>query len=81
MHPANEKAHDAGLVHVQKLKNLNRLGLKWTSITDMGLLHLKTLPKLKSLQLEGTRVTGAGISELRKTFPECKISHEDPSRV
>jgi hypothetical protein len=55
---------DAGLSHVEGLKELRRLSVARTDITDAGLEHLKGLASLESLNLEWTKVTDAGLKQL-----------------
>ena len=47
------------------LKDLRRLMLRDTLVTDEGLQYLKDLPNLEELDLSGTRVTDKGIEYLR----------------
>ena len=49
---------------VGKLKNLRKLHLENTSITDDGLIHLKELENLEYLNLYGTSITDAGLLHL-----------------
>ena len=56
---------DAGLVHVGKLTNVERLSLYRSDITDSGLEHLKTLTHLEELNLDSTMVTDAGLEHLK----------------
>ena len=55
---------DDALASIAGLKNLTRLHLENTDVTDKGLIHLKQLPYLEYLNLYGTRVTDSGIQEL-----------------
>ena len=55
---------DAGLAHIGKLKNLQKLHLEQTKVTDAGLKQLRGLPYLEYLNLYGTAVTDAGLNEL-----------------
>lgn len=55
---------DAALVHITKLKNLQKLHLEQTKVTDAGLKQLKVLTNLEYLNLYGTAVTDAGLTEL-----------------
>ncbi len=48
---------DAGLQHLEPLRNLSLLHLGNTAITDAGLTYLQSLPNLETLHLQGTRVT------------------------
>ncbi len=64
---------DAGLRHLDGLKELSRLNLTDTSITDEGLRHLEAMNSLRKLNLEGTRVTWAGVARLRLALPEVEI--------
>jgi len=57
---------DAGLVHLEKLTNLNALYLNGTQITDAGLVHLEKLTNLNALDLNGTQITDAGLVHLEK---------------
>ena len=44
-------------------------------MTDAGLEHLNELTNLARLDLRRAQVTEAGIDDLKKSLPECKISH------
>lgn len=56
---------DDVLASVQGLKNITRLHLENTRVTDAGLKHLKELRYLEYLNLYGTDVTDAGLMQLR----------------
>ena len=56
---------DAGLVHLQGLKQLQSLGLDNTKVTDAGLMHLQGLSQLQTLSLVNTEVTDAGLVHLQ----------------
>ncbi len=47
-----------------KLKNLSRLHLDNTKITDGGIFHLKNLKNLRLLNLSGTQISAAGLAPL-----------------
>jgi hypothetical protein len=64
---------DAGLRHLDGLKELSQLNLTDTSITDDGLRHLEAIVSLRKLNLEGTRVTQAGVARLRLSLPKLEI--------
>jgi Leucine-rich repeat (LRR) protein len=56
---------DADMPAVGKLKNLKRLNLDKTQVTDMGLASLKELDQLEYLHLgSNLNVTDAGLTEL-----------------
>jgi hypothetical protein len=66
------------LAHLKDFKNLTKLEVAESQITDAGLAHLKDCTSLKTLVLKGrkvgsTRVTAAGIDALMKALPTCKI--------
>ncbi len=54
-------------------KELTRLSLEGTKVSDAGLAHVKDCNNLKSLDVRGTKVSAAGIETLRKALPKCKI--------
>jgi hypothetical protein len=58
-------ADDAGLVHLQRLNQLQWLRLNSPNITDAGLLHLQGLSQLHYLKLNSTEVTDAGLANLQ----------------
>ena len=60
------KLNDAGLEHIGKCTNLQRLWLQSTNVTDVGLINLETLSELTELRLSGTRVTDNGLRHLAK---------------
>jgi hypothetical protein len=55
---------DAGLVHLEGLKNLEDLTLDGTSIEGPGLVHLRRMRKLKSLSLAGSPVDDRAVEHL-----------------
>ncbi len=55
---------DKALKDIAGLKNLNKLYLEHTGITDEGIAQLGNLPGLEYLNLIGTKVTDAGISKI-----------------
>lgn len=56
---------DSGLVHLERLKNLDGLLLRDTGVTDTGLVHLKSLVKLRVLNLDGCDIRGEGLRHLK----------------
>jgi hypothetical protein len=59
------KLTDAGLVHLQRLTQLESLGLNGTRVTDDGLARLAGLVQLEELFLDGTHLTDAGLAHLQ----------------
>ncbi len=60
-------------MELKELKNLTRLNLYRTQVTNQGLNELKELKKLADLNLGLTKVTDAGVKGLQDSLPECKI--------
>jgi len=58
------KITDAALKGISKLKNLNKLHLEHTGITDTGLANLKNLPYLEYVNLVDTKITDAGLKSI-----------------
>jgi len=58
------KVTDAATKEIVKLKNLNKLHLEYTAVTDAGLTALKDLQYLEYINLVGTKVTDAGLKNL-----------------
>ena len=58
------KVTDASTKEIVKLKNLNKLHLEYTAVTDAGLTELKDLQYLEYINLVGTKVTDAGLKNL-----------------
>ena len=56
---------DAGLVHLERLTQLQWLDLGGTQVTDAGLKHLEGLTQLQWLGLLDTKVTDAGLAHLK----------------
>ena len=73
------KITDAGLIHLQGLRNLEHLNLKDTAISDEGLRHLAGLTGLKQLDLERTRIRGPGLAHFAKcpNLTEIRLSLDD----
>jgi Leucine-rich repeat (LRR) protein len=61
----NKDISNAGLVHLDHLRQLESLHLYNTRITDAGLAHLKQFPILKDLTLSETKITDRGLVYLR----------------
>jgi Leucine-rich repeat (LRR) protein len=55
---------DAGLEHLKRLIQLQRLSLAFTKVTDAGLKHLNGLTQLQRLDLAFTKVSNAGLGHL-----------------
>jgi uncharacterized membrane protein/mono/diheme cytochrome c family protein len=58
------KITDVSLKEIAKLKNLNKLHLDRTLITDAGIANLKTLPYLEYINLVGTKITDNGLRDV-----------------
>jgi len=58
------KITDAALKEMPKFKNLNKLHLEHTIITDAGIVNLKSLPLLEYINLVDTKVGDAGLKEV-----------------
>jgi hypothetical protein len=56
---------DAGLKHLEGLRQLQILELEYMRVTDAGLEHLEGLRQLQGLGLEYTQVTDAGLEHLK----------------
>lgn len=57
------KITDAALKEITKFKNLNKLHLEHTTVTDAGISNLKNLPLLEYINLVDTKVGDAGLKE------------------
>jgi len=55
---------DAGLVHLEELRDLKCLSLDSCRIADVGLSHLKGMSELVVLSLDDTDITDAGLGHL-----------------
>jgi len=58
------KITDASLKEISKLKNLNKLHLEHTAVTDAGLANLKNLPYLEYMNLVDTKISDAGLKSV-----------------
>jgi hypothetical protein len=56
------------------MKNLQRLGLFASKITDMGLMQLARHRSLQRLDVGQTAVTPAGLAALRQELPKCEFN-------
>jgi hypothetical protein len=54
-------------------KQLQKLYLGHTRITDTGLKELAGMKQLQDLYLLSTSVSDPGVAELQKALPKCKI--------
>ena len=59
--------------NLAELKQVKRLSLAGSGLTDAGIKHLAGLPKLEWLDLRKTKASAAGVAELQKALPKCKI--------
>ena len=64
---------DAGLVHLQNMKELKQLHLNQTKVSDAGLKHLAGLERLEWLLLYGTSVTSSGAATFREQHPDTEV--------
>jgi hypothetical protein len=55
------------------LRDLRRLDLDNTAVTDAGLGHLTGLPRLQELLVRETRITRRGVTRLRKARPGLRV--------
>jgi uncharacterized membrane protein/mono/diheme cytochrome c family protein len=58
------KITDTGMKEIAKLKNLNKLHLEHTAITDAGIANLKSLSYLEYVNLLDTKVTDVGLKHV-----------------
>jgi hypothetical protein len=56
------------------LKELRKLNLSGTQITDAGLAKLRALKGLKELWVNGTKVTLGGVRQLERDLSGCKVN-------
>jgi hypothetical protein len=68
--PERRTITNAGLEY---LRDLEKLNLGRTEVTDEGLRHLIPLTGLRMLSLKETHVTTAGVNRLQRTLPDCEI--------
>ena len=68
-HVADMDVTDEGLMHLSKLRALERLSLTGAKITDEGLQQLSEIPTLKWMDLQGCDVTEQGLQRLKKKLP------------
>ena len=64
---------ESDLRNLATLKQLRRLRLSHTKVSDAGLVHLEKLTQLESLQLWGTNVTESGVKKLKAVLPNCEF--------
>ena len=71
------KVTDAGLVHLNDLRQIRMLVLDSTDVTDAGLVNLEGLTTLYWLALNKTRVTDAGLVHLKGLvhLEELQLAH------
>jgi hypothetical protein len=58
------------------MKDLKRLGLDDTQVTDAGLAQVREMTGLEILSLCGTRMTKAGLANLKVAVPKTYILAE-----
>ena len=59
--------------NLAELKQLKRLSLAGSSLSDVGIQHLAGLTNLESLDLRRTKASAAGIAELQQALPKCQV--------
>jgi len=64
---------DVGLIHIKTLRQLRKLYLAQTRVTNAGLTHLSGLMSLNYLWLPGTEVTDKGRKRLKQYLPNYKV--------
>lgn len=57
---------DAGLIHLQSLKQVKVINVDGTVLSDAGLARLQGLTQLTHLRLQDTQITDAGLVHLQK---------------
>ena len=58
------KITDGGLKDIAKLKNLTKLHLEHTGLTDQGIAQIKALPHLEYLNIIDTKIGDAGLKNI-----------------
>jgi uncharacterized membrane protein/mono/diheme cytochrome c family protein len=58
------KITDAGMKEISKLKNLNRIHIEYTAVSDNGVRMLTGLPYLTYINLIGTKVSDQGLKDI-----------------
>ena len=61
----NKKVRNEDIQNLQGLRELRRLALTDTQVTDEGLVHLQGLVSLWAVHLHGTRITDRGLESLK----------------
>jgi tRNA A-37 threonylcarbamoyl transferase component Bud32 len=80
--PRGPAITDAGLAHLQNMKDLHSLGLGgMRKVTDAGLAHLSELTKLVSVTLGYTGITDAGLAHLRKSSAAMSVLQVNGAQV
>jgi len=64
---------DAGVEHVNRLRNLRSLRLEGTDVSDASIPLLSKLQSLKVLNVEHTRITKSGGRALEVALPGCVV--------
>ncbi len=64
---------DLGAGRLAELKQLQKLSLAGSGVSDKALPPLGDLTNLRELDLTGTKVTASGIAKLKEALPNCKI--------
>ena len=72
--------NDAGLEHIGKMENLERLELWLTKITDAGLPQLANCKKLKLLDIRQTNCSDAGLNRADAAASELDRAVKDRIR-
>ena len=78
-HLSTEQMRDADMPQVGLFKNLERLSLFETEVTDAGLHELRGLTQLDTLTLSGTNISSAGLLNLASLKKLKRLYLDDTS--
>ena len=70
---SGESISETVLVHLERLRQLQRLFLGGALVTDAVLVHLQGLRQLQRLDLDSTKVTDAGLVHLARIEPTPRV--------
>ncbi len=73
LHLERTEIGDAGLEHLESLKELEYLNLYQTKVSDAGIERLAKIKSLKKLYVWKSAITEEGIEKLSKLLPDAQV--------
>lgn len=76
----DSQVQDADLTNMKDLLYLVHVEFVGSPITDVSIEHLTKVTSLRSMDLSFSQITDEGMLKLRKSLPDCRITHARPEQ-